>query len=126
MFSLSWDVEELKTIYSQGYEIQADVLACSQFCCPELFQSSNVATTTIRTRLLEFTKRVEHFKGTPATHIFVLMLSSELCNKKPYVVPVQCIPYAGLKEIDLVSALCKEMSHHGMKVAGMYIEYHHE
>ena len=51
------------------------------------------------------------------------MLSSELRNKKPYAVPVQCIPYAGLKEVDirkLVSALCKEMNQCGMKAAGMY------
>ena len=56
---------------------------------------------------------------------FVLMSSSELCNKKPYAVPVQCIPYAGLKEVDirkLVFTFCKEMkNHHGMKAAGMYI-----
>jgi len=54
-------LEELKTTHSEGHEIQADMLACSQFCYPELFQSSNVASklTTIRARLLEFT---EHFK----------------------------------------------------------------
>ena len=60
----------------------------------------------------------------PATHIFVLTLNSEQHNKKPYAVPIQCVPYAGLKEVvirNLVSALCKEMSHHGMKVSGTYI-----
>ena len=50
--------------------------------------------------------------------MFVLMISSELRNKKPYAVPVQCIPYAGMRESDirqLINLLIKEM---GMKVAG--------
>jgi len=46
-----------------------------------------------------------------------------LRNQKPYALPVQCIPYAGLKETDirqLVSALVKEMVSHGMNVAGKH------
>ena len=53
----------------------------------------------------------------------VFMISSVLCNQKPYALPVQCIPYAGLKETDifrLVSALAKEMVSHGMNVAGKH------
>lgn len=51
------------------------------------------------------------------------MLSSDLRDQKPYALPVQCLPYAGLKEIDirrLITDLCKAMISHGMKVSGMY------
>jgi len=40
------------------------------------------------------------------------MISCDLYDKKPYALPVQCLPYAGLKEMELhtiVSNLCKEM-----------------
>ena len=53
--------------------------------------------------------------------MFVFMISSVLRNQKPYALPVQCIPYAGLRETDirrLVSALVREMVGRGMKVAG--------
>ena len=59
-----------------------------------------------------------HFKRIPATHVFLLMVSSELRNHKPCAVPV---PYSGLKESDirrLVTMLVQEMIHLGMKVAG--------
>ena len=38
---------------------------------------------------------------TPAMYIFVLMISSELHDKKPYAVPVQFCLYAGVKEVDM-------------------------
>lgn len=50
------------------------------------------------------------------------MISTELHNKKPYALPVQCFPYDGLKENDLrrlITELIKEMVAHGMKVAGI-------
>ena len=42
---------------------------------------------------------------------------------KPYAIPVQCVPYRGLKEEDtraLISALCKKMKSFNMKVSGKY------
>ena len=68
-------------------------------------------------------KRTTPFRRKPATHIFVLMISSEVRNKKPYALPVQCVPCAGLKESDLrriVNKLLREMVAHKMNVAGTY------
>jgi len=53
--------------------------------------------------------------------MFVLMISPAHRRKKPYAIPVQCVPYQGLKEKDirrLVSELVKVMKQHGMKVIG--------
>ena len=69
-------------------------------------------------------KGVFRFKRTPATHIFVLIISSELRDKKPYAVPIQFFPYAGLKEVDMrriVTQLVKEMVRNGMQVAGKFV-----
>ena len=64
------------------------------------------------------------FRRKPATHVFVFMISSELRDKKPYALPVKCIPYAGLTETDLqklVNKLVNTMVTHGLKVAGIYL-----
>ena len=77
--------------------------------------------TAIRQQFCELTRRVVKFKREAATHVFVFMISCELRNCKPFAIPVQCIPYAGLKENDirrLVRALIEEMVSRGMKVAG--------
>ena len=62
-----------------------------------------------------------HFRRNPGTHLFVLIISCDARDKKPYALPVQCLPYAGLKEIEvcrLVSSLSKEMVTLGIKVSG--------
>ena len=49
------------------------------------------------------------------------MISSDARDRMPYALPVQCLPYAGLKEMEvrsLVSSLCKELVTLGMKVSG--------
>ena len=77
----------------------------------------------VRNRLQEIIKGVYRFKRVPASHVFVLMISSELRNKKAYAVPIQCLPYAGLKEADMrrmVKLVVQEMLRHGMKVAGKH------
>ena len=90
-----------------------------------LTQPSNTISqknTSIRKQLSEFIRKVTRFRRKPATHIFVL-ISSALHNQKPYALPVQCVPYAGIKEVDirrLVSALVREMVSHGMNVAGKH------
>ena len=53
--------------------------------------------------------------------MFVVLISSELRDKKPYALPIQCLPYAGLKENDMrriVTNIVKEMVGRGMKVRG--------
>ena len=80
--------------------------------------------SSIRKHLLEVIHGVFHFKYVAASHIFVMMISSELRNKKPYALPIQCLPYAGLKETNIrsmVRLVVQEMVKEGMKVAGKYV-----
>ena len=123
MFSISWDIEELKHLSSECRKMHHELTHCLSACTDELFQEQNIPRklTSIRSALCDLIKRIAHFRRTPATHVFVLMVSSGARDRKPYASPVQCIPYAGLKEKDarrLVSDLCKEMVSLGMKVCG--------
>ena len=123
MFNLLWDVEELKTINEDCWKLYGELSSCITYCTYNLFQSHNVPTklTKIRSKLCEIVKQTPHFRRNTATHVFVVMVSSETWEKKPYSLPVQCIPYAGLKEAELhrlVSNLCKEMTSLGLKMSG--------
>lgn len=130
MFGLSWDIEELKSINAECRTLYREVQWCIDFCSPELFCRHNVPRklTEIRSKLSDVFRRIVHFQRSPATHVFVFMVSSEARNKKPYALPVQCIPYAGLREVDLrrlINDLCKEMISLGMNVSGekLYTEF---
>ena len=55
-------------------------------------------------------------------HTFVFMISPEQQDRKPYALPVQCIPYTSLKHgvcRQLVNNIIIEMTKRGMKVAGL-------
>jgi len=121
MFSLTWEIEELRSINTKGCRIHEDLLICVNLCTSTLFQQNNIAykVTSISQRLLQFAKRITYFKRTPATHVFVFMISPEQRDRKPYAIPVQCVPYSSLKEGDiltLVSALCKKMKSYNMVI----------
>ena len=116
-------MQELKNLDLECRQVYSELHHCINSCRPELFQEQNIPRrlVEIRRKLCEIVKRIAHFRRTPASHIFVFMISSESRSKKPYALPVQCIPYCGLKETELrrlISDLCKEMTALGMKVSG--------
>ena len=59
MFALSWDIEELNTLNSEGHCIHHELLRCIDCCVPGLFEQHNIPIklTSIRKRLLDFIKR---------------------------------------------------------------------
>ncbi len=62
-------------------------------------------------------------RRTPATHVFVMMISTEARSTKPYALPVQCLSYTGLtvaKLRGILNKLLTTMTNKGMKVAGMH------
>lgn len=63
------------------------------------------------------------YQRIPATHIFVMMISNELWDTKPYAYPVQCLPYHSITNQqmrELIKNLVKEMTYRGMKIAGNF------
>ena len=91
----------------------------------ERFVALNAARrlSLLRKKMLEFLQGLYRFRRQTATHIFVLMISPEQHDSKPYAIPVQCIPYISLKHSmcrNLVNNLIAEMHQRGMKVAGVF------
>ena len=128
MYALLWDLDELKRLNDEGRQLCTAIsIAIDTVAMPEMMRRQhNLARKLglIRAQMRDVVKGLYHLKRTPATHVFVFMISSALRNKKPYALPVQCLPYTGLKESDMrrmVSALVQEMHSQGMKVAGTYI-----
>ena len=124
MLSLLWDLEELKHVKEEGRKVEVSVTLDVLSMPVRLHKEHNLARklTQIRLKLYSFVKNLYRFKRTPASHIFVFMISSALRNKKPYALPIQCVAYAGMKEQDIwcmVNAIGKEMVNAGMKVAGI-------
>lgn len=77
--------------------------------------------TSLRGKLQPLLQGVYRFRPA-AAHIFVFMISSEQRDTKRYAVPVQCVPYASLKDSEcrqLTNAIIGEMKKRGMKVAGI-------
>ncbi len=81
---------------------------------------------TFRTTLKKFVSGLFKCKRTAATHILVVMIIPEERNRKPYALPVQCIPYVGLKDdqvrqiFDVVITYMTSKGMKGMKIAGSY------
>ena len=83
----------------------------------------NVASklVSMRNQLVECIKKLSKHQRTAATHIFVLMISTETIHHKPYALPVQCLPIAALKDRqarELANEVISSMLERNMKVAG--------
>lgn len=126
MLTLLWDLDEMTKLNETGRMLLSDIVRALDLVmrpvttheCHNLPQKMS----SIRSQLRVFTKGLFYFKRVPASHIFCLMISTELRNSKPYTVPVQCLPYATLTEKDMrqiINNLIQEMLQLGMNVAGM-------
>lgn len=121
---MAWDVSELESLNEEGRKLHIEI----NTLCDNLGDTSfdmcrnNVPKKlcAIKERMECVVKGVSQHKRTPATHALVIMISPE---GKPYALPVQCIPYQGLKDVDLFNLVIKEMVQRGMKVAGETILY---
>lgn len=119
------EVEELKQLVetSQTLIVTASTIM-DTISDPDIdLIGRNMARTlsNFRDSVHTFIKNVSRHKRNMATHIFVMMISCEYRDVKPYAVPVQCLPYHSMTQEQLrqlVSSLVKEMVSRGMKVAG--------
>ena len=78
----------------------------------------------VRNSLSVFITAFSKYTQTAASHIFVFMISPTKRDKKPYAIPIQCVPYRGMKESTLrklTTQIAHEMHHRKMKVAGKLV-----
>ena len=127
LFSAGWTVEELQKLIDDNQKVTVDInvlLGCLEnenVDMPSIFDPAQ-ALSNIRQQFAAFVRSIYRHKRTPATHVFVMMISSEQRQTKPYALPIQLIPYASLDETTMRSLICdiiKVMKAHGMKVVGM-------
>ena len=66
---------------------------------------------------------IRQIPETAATHVLAVLISPEARNRKPYALPVQLIPYAGMNQAqirDVINNVISEMSLLGMAVSGKH------
>lgn len=81
----------------------------------------NYAVAKLQTDLNAFLKAVSRHQRIPATHVLVTMVSPSERNRKPYALPICCIPYVGLSESKArshITSVVEEMCKRRMKVEG--------
>ena len=127
LFTAGWKVEELAQLVDRFQTAITTVRSVMDMVAdPTVNQVDvNIARhlTNIRETVTCLICDLTRHKHVPATHIFVLMISSEDRDIKPYAIPVQCVPYRSITQQQLrqlVGNLIKEMMCRGMKIAGQY------
>lgn len=129
LYSLGWSIEELSNLLENGRKLSVELAVLQEMQMQEGSQGhedeQNVARklTNVRKKLQEFVKGVSHYKRQPATHVFVVMISTEQRAHKPYALPVQCLSYSGLtcdQARKIVNDIVEQMVAREMKVAGNY------
>jgi len=128
---LSWKVKELNDLGQTGRSLHSEVCQLrhniQQGQCR--WREDNVPRQlkVLRDKTVAFIMGITRHQRVPATHILVFMISNEDRNKKPYALPIQCIPYKGLSDAkvrELANKVIHEMVKRKMKVAGMnFYEY---
>ena len=131
LFAAGWKVEELKNLVESCQTLIATVSSVKDVIANQDidFVERNVARTLskLRESLRTFIRDLSRHQRHVATHIFVFMISCERRDIKPYAIPIQCLPYNSISQVQLRQLVCnviKEMSSRGMKVAGEYTNFH--
>ncbi|XP_065917202.1 uncharacterized protein [Dysidea avara] len=121
---LAWKVKELTELNENGRELHRSagcLLRKIEGHDVELEDNVPSQLNKLRQKLVNFIKGVTRHQRTPATHVLVFMISTEDQRRRPYALPVQCIPYKGLTDAkirELANKLIVEMSKRKMNVAG--------
>ena len=91
LVSLAWKIKELSKLNKIGRAIGVLTTKLTGQC---RWTKDNIPSQLkeIRQKLTAFIKGIPRHQCTPATHVLVFMISNEERDKKPYALPVQCIP----------------------------------
>lgn len=126
MMKLAWDLQELTAIKEMGTTVLVECQVLSDKLQNPVFDviQDNLARrmTSLQEKLSSFVRRVSRYRRIPASHLLVVMISTEDRKTKPYAMPVQCIAYRSFKDFEIrniANKIVQEMTKRGMKVAGM-------
>ena len=131
----AWNVDDYHQLYQTGQNILQDLntvlsdleAASSHDTVIGVVPGTDVplALTKLRALLQSYQKDLFK-KRKPATNILVFLISESTRAKKPYAIPLQCIPHAGLQDQEvraIADGIKLEMTKIGMKVEGKKLNY---
>ena len=121
MLKLGWTLEELTKLLDLNQQLITDAESLIEHISADASNNGSVNLYQFKKSLTSFIRDLSRQKRTPASHIFVVMISSELRDTKPYAIPIQCIPYTsiGVSQLrTIVKKVLKLMKNRGMEVIG--------
>ena len=122
--ALAWKIKKLSELNENGRMLHTVIGAITTKLtgqCRWIQDNIPSQLKEIRQKLIMFIKGVTRHQRIPATHVVVFMISNEERDKKPYALPVQCIPCKGLSDLkvrQLANKIIHEMNARDMKVSG--------
>lgn len=104
-FKLAWEVKEVEELIQLGRKLVVEMNVIGEWImdpgCSIVIENIAKRLTALRDSLSSFVKSLSKHQREAATHIFVIMISSECRSRKPYALPVQCLPVKGLKDMQV-------------------------
>ena len=102
LLHLAWKLKELADLNEEGRQLNIIISSLIEKLhsdqCDVVQDNIPRQVSTVRERIYSFIRRLTRHKRTAATHILVFMISPEDRRRKPYAIPVQCIPYKSLTD----------------------------
>ena len=130
----AWDVDDYRYLYEKNQQILCSLSLVYNMLISAPSATSSTAVvndvpgvniplllTELRPTILEYLKSLFRKKRLPAADILVFMISESTRQKKPYAIPIQCIPHAGLQDRQvrlLANKIKAEMCKLGMRPEG--------
>ena len=110
---------------SEHQKITANVSALSGTITSNVPSGINLvqSLSVIQEQLTSFVRSLYRHKRQAASNVYVMMISSELRQVKPYALPIQLLPYKSINESTMRKLICeivKVMISKGRKVVGGY------
>ena len=123
LLKLAWSVQELQELTSTVCQLIVDIASdkLEDPRCDTVKENTAQTLKCLRSGLIEFVKKLSKHQRTAATHIFVVMVSPGSRSRKPYALPVQCLPIKALKDEqmrDIANKVVSQMVERSMNVAG--------
>ena len=98
LFKLAWKVKELETLADNIRQFVVDIKILVERVNEYSYSLVSNNMAGYLSSLYGNRELITKHQWTEVTHIFAFMISSGTRNRKPYALPVQCLPIASLKD----------------------------
>jgi hypothetical protein len=115
---MSWECVEYSHLLKTSQDFISNI--------DDLLQEKNIKAIAFHLKRMteemrDYLCKLYKKRRTAATHVLVVMVSSEKRDKKPYALPIRYVPYKSLKDADMraiIEETKEQMKDLGLKVVG--------